>query len=394
MRIVFVSYEYPPDTGFGGIGTYVYQISHVLSKRQTDVHVVCGTFNQKITKVENEGFLTIHRTQCNSRKEFSTLVPDILKKIQDQKKIDLIEAPEYGAESLYIKPALPDVPLIVKLHTHAYLIKRLNDHYYDKQLHRKLKHFFVKYNPEKDNEYKAAMQTDYLTSPSVSLGDIISKDWKIAREKILHAPNPYVPDSSLLNIPQQHSTKTVLYIGRLETRKGVYNLSKAIPEVLKQVPNTRFIFLGKNDRGPFRKETMKEVLIRNLGSAIDHTEFIDHVPLFEIPNYLRKAGVCVFPSLWENYPNVCLEAMAAARGIVASKSGGMAEMIGKCNGGLLIDPNDVSGIVDAVTSLLQNEEKRISYEIRCLEQILNYYSSNELIEKLLEQYRFFAKGNN
>ena len=86
--------------------------------------------------------------------------------------------------------------------------------------------------------------------------------------------------------------------------------------------------------------------------------------------------------------------MAAARGIVASKSGGMAEMIGKCNGGLLIDPNDVSGIVDAVTSLLQNEEKRISYGIRCREQILNYYSSNELIEKLLEQYRFFAKGNN
>ena len=100
MRIVFVSYEYPPDTGFGGIGTYVYQISHVLSKREIDVQVVCGTFDPNITKIENEGFLTIHRVQCNSRKDFSRLVPDILKKIHDQKKIDLIEAPDYGAESL------------------------------------------------------------------------------------------------------------------------------------------------------------------------------------------------------------------------------------------------------------------------------------------------------
>ena len=85
MRIVFVSYEYPPDTGFGGIGTYVYQISDACSKKGFDVHVICGTFHQNNTKIENE-HLSIHRIQCQSRNEFSTLVPDILKKIHDQKK--------------------------------------------------------------------------------------------------------------------------------------------------------------------------------------------------------------------------------------------------------------------------------------------------------------------
>ncbi|MGZ8536812.1 MAG: glycosyltransferase family 4 protein [Flavisolibacter sp.] len=389
MRIVFVSYEYPPDSGFGGIATYVYQISHALSKRNIDVHVVCGTFNQNNVIVENE-HLTIYRIQCNSRKDFSKLVPAILKKIHDDEKIELIEAPEYGAESLYIKPSFPEIPLVVKFHTPAYLIKQLNDYYYDKQWHRKIKHVFAKYKHENDIEYQAAMQADYLTCPSVSLGDIICKDWKIERNKIVLSPNPYIPDKLLLNIQPDNSAKTVLYVGRLETRKGVYNLSKAIPEVLKKVPDAKFIFLGKNDRGPWRKETMKEILIKELDSAIEHTEFIDQVPLTEIPYYLSKASVCVFPSLWENFPYVCLEAMAAARGIVASRSGGMVEMIGKCNGGLLVDPHSVQEIVLAITNLLQDAEEKVLCGIRSRQHILNFYS-NELIEKLIEQYLDFAK---
>ena len=52
--------------------------------------------------------------------------------------------------------------------------------------------------------------------------------------------------------------KTVLYIGRLETRKGVYNLAKAIPEVVKKIPDVRFVFLGKDSRGVFREKSMKK----------------------------------------------------------------------------------------------------------------------------------------
>lgn len=390
MRIVFVSYEYPPDTGFGGIATYVFQISHALSNRGLDVHVICGTGDKNSIIIEKE-HLSIYRIQCNSRNTFSKLVPDTLKKINDEKIIELIEAPEYGAESLYIKPSFPNIPLIVKFHTPAYLIKKLNDHYYNKQWYRKIKHAFVKYKPENDNEYKAALQADYLTSPSVSLREIISKEWNLNADRIMLSPYPYIPNNELLNIPLQNSGKTVLYVGRLENRKGVYNLSKAIPKVLEQVPDARFIFLGKNDRGPWRKEKMKEILIKELDSAIEHTEFIDHVPLTAIPSFLAKASVSVIPSLFDNFPNVCLEAMAAARGIVASKIGGMAEMIGKCNGGLLIDPHSVDEIAQAITFLLQHEQERTSFGMNSRQHILDYYS-NKLIDKLIEQYNCFLKG--
>ena len=135
---------------------------------------------------------------------------------------------------------------------------------------------------------------------------------------------------------------------------------------------------------------MKEVLLKELGTASASVEFIDHVPFTEIPSYLAKATVCAFPSLWENFPNVCLEAMAAARGIVASRSGGMAEMIGKCNGGLLVDPHNVKEIVNAITYLLQHDEERIAYGKRSRELIVNYFSGS-ITAKLLEQYKGFAE---
>lgn len=389
MRIVFVSYEYPPDTGFGGIGTYVYQVTHLLSEYNIDVEVICGTDKPDHVISEND-HLTLHRLKTQSREEFRDLVPTAIKKILEQNDIDLIEAPEYGAESLHVKPAFPDIPLIVKLHTPAYLIKRLNDHYFDKQWHRKIKYAFASYRYDNDIEYKTTRLADYITSPSISLGDIISKDWKIKRDEIILSPYPYKPNTSLLQIPAEDQRKTVLYMGRLETRKGVYNFAKAIPFVLKQVPDADFVFLGKNDRGPWRKATMKDVLLKELGGSASRVRFIDHVPLSQIPHFLSTASVCVFPSLWENFPNVCLEAMSAARGIVASRSGGMSQMLQPCDGGLLVDPHDVQAIADSIIKLLQHPEERIAYGKRSRQRIIDYHAST-IPHKIVEQYKAFAE---
>ncbi|MFL5808474.1 MAG: glycosyltransferase family 4 protein, partial [Flavisolibacter sp.] len=385
MRIVFVSYEYPPDTGFGGIGTYVYQVTHLLSERGIDVEVICGTDQHDRVNAVND-HLILHRLQTNSREEFRKLVPAAIKQIIQHKNIDIIEAPEYGAESLYIKPAFPDIPLIVKLHTPAYLIKKLNDHYFDKQWHRKIKYAFAKYRSDNDVEYKATRLADYVTSPSVSLGDIISRDWNMKREEIILSPYPYKPNTSLLNIPADDRRKTVLYMGRLETRKGVYNLAKAIPFVLKQVPDANFVFLGKDDRGPWRKATMKDVLLKELGRYAGSVRFIDHVPLSQIPDFLSTASVCVFPSLWENFPNVCLEAMSAARGGGGGGGGGGAQMLQPCEGGLLVDPHDVQAIADSISNLLQHPVERIAYGKRCRQRIMDYHA-NTVPNKIVEQYK-------
>jgi glycosyltransferase involved in cell wall biosynthesis len=334
--------------------------------------------------------LTIHFVKCKSREEFRKIAPQRLLAIHKQTKLDLIEAPEYGAESIYVKHLMPEVPLIVKLHTPGYLVKRFNDFYFDKRIDRRIKHFFATSNYKKDEDYIAAIKADYLLSPSHSLGDIISNDWKIERSKIIHAPNPYKANINLLRIPPETTSKTILYIGRLETRKGVYKLSQSIPLVIKEIPDANFIFLGKDDRSPWRKNSMKQFLMEEIGACINHVQFIEQVSLFDIPGYLSQADICVFPSIWENFPNVCLEAMASGRGIVASKNGGMVDMLSPVDESFLVDPQDANEIATAIIYLLKNKTERINYGRECRVRAVSYYSGS-LVEELINLYQELAE---
>ena len=160
--------------------------------------------------------------------------------------------------------------------------------------------------------------------------------------------------------------------------------------MLAQVPDTKFIFLGRNDRGPWRKETMKDVLLRNLKGHESHIEFIDQVSLPEVYRLLEQTKVCVFPSLWENFPNVCLEAMAAGKGIVASRSGGMKEMLEPVNGGVLINPHNVAELADAITTLLLDDTKRNAMGERSRKRVVDYYAQ-ALPEQLITLYKSFTR---
>lgn len=381
-KIAFVSYEYPPDTGTGGIATYIYQIAHAFSERGMKVTVICATPNGD--KLVNETpTLTIHKIQCKKQREFIRLAPVKLAEIHKEENFDLIEVPDYGAEGLFIKKYIQDVPLVVKLHTPAYLVEKLNRHYYTASWKKRI--FGKKYNYRNDKEYRAVNQADYILSPSLSLIDIIARDWNIPAEKIQHAPNPYIPDQQLLDIEVDASSKTILYIGRLETRKGVYNLAKAIPLVLKQMPDAVFLFVGFSNIDPHRKGDMKQFLISLLNDSMSQVQFLDKVPLDKIAGCYKSASICIYPSLWENFPNVCLEAMAAAKIIIASENGGMKEMLEDINGGIIIDPMREESIANACINALKNRQQLAEMGVRARKKVVNYYAGT-LINELQELY--------
>lgn len=388
MRIAFVSYEYPPDTGVGGIATYVRQMALLLSQSRISTEVVCASPQREGRTVESE-FLSVTRVKCRNTEEFREQSPLVVARLHTERPIDLVEVPEYGAEGLYMKRHLPGVPLIVKLHTPKFLIKELNDFYFDQLPLRKIKRLMMgAYNREKDPEFQAIKMADFILSPSRSLVEIVSRRWNIPMERIHHAPNPYFPNSALLDIAPEDSSNTVLYVGRLETRKGVYNLSKAIPLILSSIPNAQFIFLGRDSRGPRREASMKKVMLKEIGSAASNTRFIDHLPLAEVPSVYAQAGICVFPSLWENFPNVCLEAMSAARPVVASREGGMVDMLEDIHGGIFIDPHSPQSIAQGIIDLLKDKTFRRKAGQGNREKATAYYGS-QLPLDLIERYRSF-----
>jgi glycogen synthase len=385
MHICLLSYEYPPDTGIGGIGTYVYQLSKAFERKKIGIEVICASSKEEGTFTESE-WLVITKIKCENTEQFRKLTPAIAAKRHAVKSFDLIECPEFGAIGLHIKKEVPNVPLIVKLHTPRFLIKEINDFYYDQLPWRKLKKKFgFRYSYKNDLEYKATLQADLITCPSLSLIEIIADRWKVPAEKITHLPNPYYPSRELIEIAPGAQTKIVLYIGRLETRKGVYNLAKAIPAVLEKIPDAKFIFLGKDSRGPYRERSMKTVLQKEIGSAMSSTTFIDHVPFNEIPRFLAKAHSCVSPGIWENYPNVCLEAMSAARIIVTGKYGGMNDMLKNIEGNELVDSHSVSSIAEGIIKSLTNNNL-IATTSKNREKVLREYG-DAMIEKTLQIYQ-------
>lgn len=386
MRVLLISYEYPPDTGRGGIGTYMYQLSTALANRQIETVVICATNKENYTSVVNEQ-LTVVRIQTNNTESFRKLVPVVAVELHEKKKFSIIECPEFGAEALYLKKYFPATPIVIKLHSPRFLIKEINDHYYDQLLWRRIKKALrFLYNYKKDPEYQAILHADHITSPSQSLKDIIVERWHLPESKITVIPNPYTPTEDFLTIKNTAAANTVLYVGRLETRKGVYNLAKAIPMVLKKFPAARFIFLGNDSRGPLREKSMKAVLQKVVAPYQHQIHFINSVPIEEVPEYLSNATCCVFPSIWENFPNVCLEAMAAGKTIVASEAGGMVDMLADSDATQLVNPHDIeaiaAGIINCLTKKqnenlnLPNREKVIrEYGEKVIDTTISLYQS-------------------
>ncbi|MFN9914476.1 MAG: glycosyltransferase family 4 protein, partial [Pirellulaceae bacterium] len=132
-------------------------------------------------------------------------------------------------------------------------------------------------------------------------------------------PNPFVPSQDLLQIPTGIYPTTISFIGRLEVRKGILNWMNAIPAIAKQYPTAEFRFVGATSQLADGTNT-QDVLNRHLKEFAGRIEFTGAVHPSQIPQELARTGIVVIPSLWENYPYSCLEAMAAGRAVVGSSA--------------------------------------------------------------------------
>lgn len=384
MNIAFISYEYPPDTNFGGISTYVYQLANALSKNGINVFVIAGTPKTSYEAKDNN--ITVKRIKCNHRNEFRQSAVEAFISLNKEHGIDLIESPEFGADGYYIKEHFPAIPLVVKFHTPSFLVKRFND-YYKKN---RLKNFFKKvfcikqYNKKNDIEYLITKKADALTTPSVSLGDIISNEWNINRSKIQNLANPYVPAKTFLDIDPNVKTGIVTYFGRLEERKGITALAEAAIICINKRADVKFRFVGKSMKLGNGQDAVD--YIKTKVNNPHRLEFINFIPAEQIPFILTDTEICVFPSIWENFPNVCLEAMSAAKGIVASKEGGMTDMLEDIHGGILVSPFSAKEIANAIEYLLDNPGKRKDMAIHARKKVVDYYASS-LIEDTVKFYQ-------
>ncbi len=399
MRIAFISYEAPPDTLIGGIGTYVGQAARTLASRGHEVEVFAASPHE--SKVSCADGYQTHLVQTaltfEDRLAFPSAVGEVFAKRHAEAPFEVLEGPEFLAEARVARKLVPEIPLVVKLHMSMTLIRRIN-HAPATPLAKlkagikKVAQPVLQLKRWQEFDYAAfelphLMEADEISAPCREIGELTARMWNLDGKQMVKVPYPFVPPRELLEIPVATETNTIGYIGRLEQRKGVVDFAHAIPSILQRFPNTKILFAGASEASPVSGLSMREYLEDLLAQWKGQIEFLGRIPHERMAEVFRRMDVAVLPSLWENFPNACLESMAAGRGVVGSSAGGMAEQLDGGNVGLLVHPRQPKALAEAVCRYLENPDFRKDMGAKARARVLSEYSAERIGEMTEQSYQ-------
>ncbi len=147
--------------------------------------------------------------------------------------------------------------------------------------------------------------------------------------------------------------QNILFVGRLERRKGLNYLIKAYQQVKREIPNSRLIVVGPGTR--LRKKYEKWIKRNHLEDVV----FVGYASYAELPRYYKTADVFCAPATGrESFGIVLLEAMAVGKPIVATNIDGYASVVTHGEEGWLVPPKDSRGLAQALVSVMSDETLR------------------------------------
>ena len=159
----------------------------------------------------------------------------------------------------------------------------------------------------------------------------------------------------------------ILFVGRLEKRKGLNYLLDAYQRVKREMANSRLIIVGPGTR--LRRKYEKQVMRKDIKDVV----FVGHVPYDELPRYYQTADIFCSPATsCESFGIVLLEAMAVGKPTVASNIEGYAGVVTHGVEGLLVPPKDREKLAQTLITLMTDESLRQEMGARGRVKALGY----------------------
>jgi glycogen(starch) synthase len=183
----------------------------------------------------------------------------------------------------------------------------------------------------------------------------------------------------------------ILFLGRLVGVKGIDKLIMSMPHILSKIPKAKLVIVGVGD--------LQEYLT-NLTRTIRLDEYVkfcfDFIPEEERIAHYAACDLAVFPSYYEPFGIVALEAMAMEKAVVVGAAGvsGMREIVICCGEeqcGFHVDPNNPSDIAWGVISALENPELRKQLGKNGRKRVLAEFTWNKIAKRTIELYESVAK---
>lgn len=207
----------------------------------------------------------------------------------------------------------------------------------------------------------------------------------ISEEKIVVVPNLVNLEKFLsLESKEQYKIPKILYLGSYEKFKGPQILLEALRDLTGKF---KCNFYGS---GSLKKE-LKEFVEKS--SLERRVKINDEVPYPEIPKLYQEHDLIVFPSIWpEPFGRVAIEAMAAGKAIIASRTGGIVDIIEDKENGFLFQSGNEKELRNLIEVLLKDQNLRSKFEKRS-KVLVKKYSEEKLSDKLVKIYEKIKKNS-
>jgi glycogen(starch) synthase len=353
MKITFLTPEYPPFGTTGGIGSYVSIIAPTLAARGHEVRVITCTGSHREDVVDRGVDVHVRPfrpiplvgrvrrvSQTHARLAAARSYSAALRELG---RPDVVESPEWMAESLRIRGSTRRSRLLVHLHTPVGFIARHGQRLgRDAAASHRL-------------EILSIRGARAVTSPSRLLLDLVFPNGapQGALARVIRQP----VDLGYWKLPEDtpRTERVVLVVGRLERLKGVDTLLEAAGMLPPEVRDTTTIVAvgrssGLHEGRPYA-EWLSE-LAERLGVRFEQRT---EVARNELAAIYPTARVVALPSRFDNFPMVALEAMASGRPVVCSSSCGAAELVGGSGAGEVFATGDTRSLSSALLRYLTDE---------------------------------------
>jgi len=391
MRVLMLSYEYPPNLK-GGLGRHVAELAPALAAQNLIVHIVTPTLEQMAPIAIEDGVVVhrVHTPALNIANIYDQVV-EVSKVLEAyvlrlKEPFDLIHVHDWltGSAGIALQKAWGR-PLIATIHAtergrgHGYIrgdLEKAIDGV-DQQLIEQADHVIV-CSRFMLNEVQSYFHT------STSRMDVIFNGVNTADLRNGHKID------ELLTLRERcvnRGQRIVFAIARLVYEKGMHQLVEATPKILAQFPEIQFVIAGK---GPEAK-TLKQ-RARQLG-VIDHIDFVGFVSDEKRNQYYQNACCAVFPSLYEPFGIVAIEAMALGCPVVVSDVGGLGEIVKHAHNGITIYPNNADSVAWGVTQILSDPKRAQEYAREAFSDVEELYSWARIARLTRGVYRRVIERN-
>jgi glycogen synthase len=400
MRILYLSSEYPPETGLGGIATYTRNMAEGMSLLGHDVHVICRS-GTGASHAGTENGVSVHRIGPGQyplpdsdaffllRKACRRFAPHSLVRLAWAKEafdafcrigsqgcgFDIVEFPECGGEGYYFRHDKKIVS-VARLHTPWELVAALDgirENPVDRMVLRHL-------------DRASARAASAVSSPTHSLAGLIEKRWHLGTVTVF--PNPIFAGEFPLS-----DGKDWIYTGRVEQRKGVHTLIQAYADLCKIVTPPRLRIVGRaygcSRTGDYGDRIDALIQRCSLTGAVEWIRGTDHD---SVKRYLSMSSVAIFPSLWENLSYSCLEAMACGCAVVASRCGGFEEIVTHGVNGFLFAPGNTAELTLLLQRLHTQQDIARAAGVAARETIRKTYDAKTVCCLAQQWYQQVCEG--